>query len=175
MATAARPAPAIFVLFGATGDLARRMVLPAFYTLAERGLLPPDWRLIGNGRGSVAHEDFVEHVRRSLLEYGSEPKGQTWAEFRRRIRFAGGDFAHQGHGTLVGAIANARRDLGRTAQLIHYLAVPPQAFMELTTSLAEHDLTQDARVVYEKPFGTSQASFRQLDRAVHRVLDESQV
>ena len=65
MATAKRapsPAPTVFVLFGATGDLAKRMVLPAFYRLALEGLLPRQWRLVGNGRGDVAHEDFRGHV-----------------------------------------------------------------------------------------------------------------
>ena len=54
--------PTIFVLFGATGDLSRRMVLPAFYDLARRDLLPERWRLIGNGRGDVSHEDFAGRV-----------------------------------------------------------------------------------------------------------------
>ncbi len=175
MATVARPAPAIFVLFGATGDLARRMVLPAFYTLAEQGLLPADWRLIGSGRGDVAHEDFVAHVRQSLTEFGPKLKDRAWGQFHKRLRFAGGDFSNAGHGALLAAIDEAKRDLGEHAQLIHYLAVPPQAFIDLTRSLARHDLTAGSRVVYEKPFGTSRDSFRRLDRVVSRVLDESQV
>ncbi|MGH3234964.1 MAG: hypothetical protein ACRDOH_17280, partial [Streptosporangiaceae bacterium] len=58
--------PTIFVLFGATGDLAKRMVLPAFYRLALDGLLPRQWLLVGNGRGDVAHEDFRGHVHSVL-------------------------------------------------------------------------------------------------------------
>ncbi|MGI8665997.1 MAG: glucose-6-phosphate dehydrogenase [Jatrophihabitans sp.] len=175
MATASRPAPAIFVLFGATGDLARRMVLPAFYTLAKLNLLPADWRLIGSGRGDVAHEDFVGHVRRSVQDFGPELDLQTWGHVRRRLRFAGGDFANAGHGALVAAIEQAQRELGRSAQLIHYLAVPPQAFGDLTRSLGQHQLAQDARIVYEKPFGTSEQTFRALDRVAHRVFDEKQI
>ena len=57
-----QPDPTVFVLFGATGDLSKRMVLPAFFTLAKEGLLPERWRLVGNGRGDVAHEDFRKHV-----------------------------------------------------------------------------------------------------------------
>ncbi len=175
MATARRPAPAIFVLYGATGDLARRMVLPAFYTLAEQGLLPEDWRLIGSGRGDVAHEDFVGHVHRSLEQFGPKPDNRTWGRFRKKLRFAGGDFANDDGGPLIEAVRQARQDLGEDAQLIHYLAVPPQAFIDLTDSIGKHGLAENARVVYEKPFGTSRKSFRQLDRAVHQVLDESQV
>jgi len=62
--------PTVFVLFGATGDLAKRMVLPAFYQLAQHGLMPQSWLLIGNGRGDVAHEDFRTDVRAALDEFG---------------------------------------------------------------------------------------------------------
>lgn len=175
MATAERPGPAIFVLYGATGDLAKRMVLPAFYTLAKQGLLPEDWRLIGSGRGDLAHEDFVAHVRRSLDEFGPKTDNRTWGKFRKSLRFAGGDFANEDGAALLEQVEQARQDLGEDAQLIHYLAVPPQAFIDLTNSIGKHGLAEGARVVYEKPFGTSRDSFRQLDRAVHKVLDESQV
>ena len=69
-----QPDPTIFVLFGATGDLSKRMVLPAFFTLAKEGLLPERWRLVGNGRGDVAHEDFREHVHDVLTEFGPRPE-----------------------------------------------------------------------------------------------------
>lgn len=169
------PTPVIFVLFGATGDLAKRMVLPAFYSLAKLGLLPPEWRLIGSGRGDLGHEDFVGHVRQSLRDFGPPIDNQSWGQFRQRLRFASGDFAAVGHGALVAAIAQARAELGHDTQLIHYLAVPPQAFGDLTLALGKHGLAQGSRVVYEKPFGTSAATFRQLDRVVHRVFDESQI
>ena len=170
-----RLAPTIFVLFGATGDLARRMVLPAFYTLAKQGLLPADWRLIGSGRGDVAHEDFVGHVRQSLQQFGPAPDRRTWGRFSSRLRFAGGDFTSSGHGALVATIDEARRQLGPDSQLVHYLAVPPQAFAELTKAIGRHGLADGARVVYEKPFGTSEQSFRDLDRVAHRVFAESQI
>ena len=67
---AGTPGPTIFVLFGATGDLAKRMVIPAFYRLALEGLLPKQWLLIGNGRGDLAHEDFRRHVHEVLTEFG---------------------------------------------------------------------------------------------------------
>jgi glucose-6-phosphate 1-dehydrogenase len=169
------PAPAIFVLFGATGDLAKRMVLPAFYTLAKLGLLPADWRLIGSGRGDLAHEDFVGHVQQSLQEFGPAPDRRTWSKFSSRLRFAGGDFTADGHGALLAAIAEGRQQLGPDSQLIHYLAVPPQAFGELTKAIGRHRLAEGARIVYEKPFGTSDRTFRSLDRVAHRVFEESQI
>jgi len=120
--------PTVFVLFGATGDLAKRMVLPAFYRLACEGLLPRQWLLVGNGRGDVTHENFRAHVHDALTEFGPKPEGRDWDSF-------GG----------------------------------------LTQALGKYGLAHGARVVYEKPFGTSPASFRELDQVVHSVLDEQQV
>src|SRR5690349_13803884 len=165
----------VFVLFGATGDLAKRMVLPAFYTLAIEGLLPADWVLVGNGRGDVAHENFRKHVHDALVEFGPHPDQGPWREFERRLLFAGGGFTTDSPGSLLDVIAEARRGLGPRAQLVHYLAVPPQAFPELTRALGQHGLADGARVVYEKPFGTSPRGFRTLNRIVRSVLDESQV
>ena len=168
------PAPTVFVLFGATGDLAKRMVLPAFYRLAIEGLLPRQWRLVGNGRGDVAHEDFRAHVHGALTEFGPKPEKDQWDEFAQRVFFAGGGFSSDDPGSLLDVLAKARESLGGEPQLIHYLAVPPVAFTELTRALGQHNLAEDARVVYEKPFGTSQQGFRALDRVVHSVLDEQQ-
>ena len=167
--------PVVFVLFGATGDLARRMVLPAFYRLAREGLLPPRWLLVGNGRGDAAHENFRAHVHDALTEFGPEPGQREWNAFAERVFFAGGGFSTDSPGSLPGVLDEARRSLGRNPQLVHYLAVPPVAFAGLTKALGQHGLAQGARVVYEKPFGTSGENFRELDRVVHSVLDEQQV
>src|ERR1700684_3943001 len=82
--------PTIFVLFGATGDLAKRMVLPAFYRLAVEGLLPKTGLLVGNGRGDVAHEDFRRHVHDVLVQFGPHPDDGPWKQFSERLLFAGG-------------------------------------------------------------------------------------
>jgi glucose-6-phosphate 1-dehydrogenase len=169
------PGPTIFVLFGATGDLAKRLVLPAFYSLATEGLLPKEWRLVGNGRGDVAHEDFREHVHSALIEFGSKPDPAEWKSFSERVFFAGGGFNTDSPGSLLDDLSKARSSLGVEAQLVHYLAVPPVAFAELTKALGQHGLAKGARAVYEKPFGTSQQSFEALDQVVHSVLDEQQV
>src|ERR1017187_10229829 len=167
--------PTIFVLFGATGDLAKRMVLPAFYRLAVEGLLPRDWLRVGNGRGDVAHEDFRAHVHDVLTEFGPHPEPGPWESFAQRVFFAGGGFNSDDPGSLLDVLAKTRASLGGDPQLVNYLAVPPVAFTELTKALGQHGLAKDARVVYEKPFGTSQQAFRSLDRTVHSVLDEQQV
>jgi glucose-6-phosphate 1-dehydrogenase len=167
--------PTIFVLFGATGDLAKRMVLPAFYKLALEGLLPKQWLLVGNGRGDVAHEDFRTHVHDVLTQFGPKPEGADWDSFSQRLWFAGGGFTSDSPGSLLDHLAKARKALGGNPQLVHYLAVPPVAFGETTKALGQHGLAKGSRVVYEKPFGTSAQAFRVLDRQVHAVLDEQQV
>ena len=167
--------PTIFVLFGATGDLAKRMVLPGFYQLAQQSLLPRRWRLIGNGRGDVSHEDFRAHVHDALTEFGPKPEPGEWDRFSPHVFFAGGGFSTGQPGSLPDVLADARQALGGDPQLIHYLAVPPVAFGELTKALGQQGLAHGARVVYEKPFGTSQRDFRVLDRIVHSVLGEQQV
>ncbi len=170
--------PTIFVLFGATGDLAKRMVLPAFYTLHQKGLLPPKWKLIGNGRGDVAHEDFRAHVHDVLEEFGPKPQGKEWDVFAEHVFFAGGGFNTEDPGSLLDVIHRNKQELGvgpGDVQFIHYLATPPSAFEETAKALGEHGLAEGARVVFEKPYGTSLESFRQLDQTVLSVLKEEQV
>lgn len=168
--------PTIFVLFGATGDLAKRMVLPAFYQLAQHGLMPEDWLLIGNGRGDVAHEDFRKDVRASLDQFGQgEVDEQLWADMAGRLRFAGGGFDSSDPGSLLDVLEEAKEKLGQDAEYIHYLAIPPVAFGSITEGLAAHQLLERARVVYEKPYGTDPESFRKLDELVLSVMKEEQV
>jgi glucose-6-phosphate 1-dehydrogenase len=154
------------------------MVLPAFFTLAQKGLMPEHWRLIGNGRGDVAHEDFRSHVHDVLTEYGPKPEDGPWEEFAEHLLFAGGGFNSDDPGSLLDVIKKAVEDIDPApgdTRLIHYLATPPSAFEETAKALGEHNLTKNARVVFEKPYGTSPESFKQLDETVHSVLDEEQV
>jgi glucose-6-phosphate 1-dehydrogenase len=167
--------PTVFVLFGATGDLAKRMVLPAFYRLAAEGMLPKRWVLIGNGRRDVGHAEFRAHVRDALTEFGPGVGEQEWQRFAPRVRFAGLGFTPADPGRMPDVLAEARADVGDNPQLVHYLALPPVAFATTTKALGAHGLSEGARVVYEKPFGTSPDEFRALSRVVHSVLDEQQV
>src|SRR5271170_2555685 len=100
--------PTIFVLFGATGDLAKRMVLPAFYRLALEGLLPKQWLLVGNGRGDLAHEDFRKHVHDVLTQFGPQPKPADWDSFSERLFFAGGGFNTDSPGSLLDMLEKGR-------------------------------------------------------------------
>ncbi|HXW46793.1 MAG TPA: hypothetical protein VEL03_18525, partial [Streptosporangiaceae bacterium] len=104
-----------------------------------------------------------------------KPEQPAWDEFARRVLFAGGGFSTDSPGSLLDVIGQAGRELGASPQFVHYLAVPPAAFAGLTRALGRHNLANGARVVYEKPFGTSAKAFRELDRVVHSVLAEEQV
>jgi glucose-6-phosphate 1-dehydrogenase len=169
------PDPTVFILYGGTGDLAHRLVLPAFYRLAIAGLLPSDWRLVGNGRGDVAHEDFAERVRKSLEEFGPKPSEGPWDEVKSRIRFAGGGFDTDDPGSLLEVLEEAERELGGSPQRVHYMAVPPGAFGKLTEAIGTHNLVERSRVVYEKPFGTSMDTFQELNRVAHETFEEEQI
>lgn len=173
--SAAAPYSVIFVLYGATGDLARRLVLPGFYRLAIAGLLPEDWRLIGEGRGEVTDEDFRDEVQKALEEFGPSPSEGPWEEVRSRFCFAGGGFRADNPGSLLDVLAQAKKEMGDSPHLIHYMAVPPSAFGPFTEAIRTHGLAHGARVVYEKPFGTSLESFRQLDKIARETFDESQI
>jgi glucose-6-phosphate 1-dehydrogenase len=173
--TGTAPASTIFVLYGGTGDLAGRLVLPAFYRLAIAGLLPDDWRLIGDGRGEITDDEFQEEVRKSLEEFGPRPSEGPWDAVRSRFLFAGGGFRADDPGRLLDVVAKAKAEMGGSPQLIHYMAVPPSAFGPLTEAIGAHGLAAGSRVVYEKPFGTSLESFRELDRIAHETFEESQI
>ncbi len=161
--------PTIFVLFGATGDLARRMVLPAFAALAGNGLLPEEWVLVGNGRKDEDDAWFVEHVREVLDDESA------FAAVREHLMFAGNGFSADDPGDLPDTLARAREQVGGEALLVHYIALPPSTFEPYVQALAAHDLVDGARVVFEKPYGTGPAAFEHLEQVVHGVLDEEQV
>ena len=168
------PDKAILVVYGATGDLAKRMVLPALFSMARDGLLPADYRIIGSGRGQLTDEEFRERVRAALVEFGPPPDDVVWQVFSDRLSFAGGGFRADDPGQLLDALAKASKELGDVPQL-HYYAVPPTAFGDLTEALGKHGLAGRARVIFEKPFGTDAASFAELQEQVSGILDPSRV
>lgn len=169
------PPPTVFMLYGATGDLSRRLVLPALYRLAQAGLLPEDWRLVGNGRGDVSHENFQDRAKQALEEFGPKPEDGPWGEFCSRLRFAGGGFDTSDPGSLLEVLEEAESEVGGKPQRVHYMAVPPSAFGPLTEAIGQHGLAEGSRVVYEKPFGTSLESFEVLDKQAHDVFSEDQI
>jgi len=170
----AGPDDHVIVLFGATGDLARRKLLPGLFHLFVAGLLPAGYRIIGSARRALTDEQFRGHARQSVAEFGtSKPTGDAWRAFERALSFGSaepGDTA-----PLAAAIQRASEQLGASPRRLFHLAIPPASFEPTVTMLGAAGLAQGARIIIEKPFGTDLRSAQDLNRAVHAVFDESQV
>ncbi len=169
-------APQIVVLFGATGDLAQRKLLPGLFHLAGAGLLPEQFRVVGTSPASFAltDEEFRAHARDAVTRFGSSPPtGPAWDTFAANLSFGAADPGDAA--PLMAAVGAARQALGDEATLLFHLAVPPAAFTSVIGLLGDSGLAPGARVIVEKPFGTDLASARALNQAIHAVFDESQV
>jgi glucose-6-phosphate 1-dehydrogenase len=169
--TSGRPKDHVIILFGATGDLAKRELLPGLFRLAVAGLLPARYRIIGTARRALSEADFKEHARQAVAEFGTtKPEGEAWRIFEDSLAFATTDPS-----PLTAAVQDAEREIGGHPQRLFHLAVPPVAFGSMVEMLGSTDLARGARVIIEKPFGTDLVSARALNDKVHRVFDESQV
>ncbi len=174
--TSGRPKDHVIVLFGATGDLAKRELLPGLFHLAVAGLLPPSYRVVGTGRSRNApsEADFREHARQAVAEFGtSKPEGEAWKAFEETLTFATSD--SDDPSPLIEAVREAERQIGGRPQHLYHLAVPPMAFASVVEMLGSTGLAEGAKVVIEKPFGTDLASAKALNDTVHGVFDESRI
>jgi glucose-6-phosphate 1-dehydrogenase len=167
------PHDQVIVLFGATGDLARRKLLPGIFHLFEAGLMPERFALIGTARSPLGEGEFTELVRDAICDSGRRPSpGESLDRFVASLRFASlGD----GFDDLRDAVSRAKEGLVEGAQLLHYLSLPPAAYTGVIGELGRLGLGEDARVIMEKPFGRDLVSARELDALVHSVFREEQV
>jgi glucose-6-phosphate 1-dehydrogenase len=176
---AARPAvPAdhVLILFGATGDLARRKLLPGLFHLAAAGLMPERYRIVGSGRpaGAPDAEGFRARVRDAVREFGRpELTDENWASFAASLSFAPAS-AEQPQ-ALLEEVARVEATLAADVRRLIYLAVPPQAFAPMVEMLAAAGLTERAKLIVEKPFGHDLPSARALNATLHAALAEDQV
>ena len=165
------PPDTLLVVFGANGDLSKRKLLPALWNLEEEGLLPGDWHLLGTARSEVSDEDFRELARDAITEHERCAFDEDrFARFRQHLSFVSTDFRPGDTQVLSDAVAHATRQFIDDPQLLLYLSTPPSTFGPITAGLGEAGLAKEARVVFEKPFGTDPASFAELDETVHSVL-----
>jgi glucose-6-phosphate 1-dehydrogenase len=170
----ARPGNHVIVLFGATGDLAARKLLPGLFHLAAAGLMPDSYQIIGSSRRSLTGDQFSELARQAIATFGvTKPAGAAWDAFRRRLSFASA--APGRTDPLAEAIGRAEQEIGGSPGRLFHLAVPPAAFEPTLAMLGDADLAAGSRVIIEKPFGTDLASCRALNETVHSLFDESQV
>jgi glucose-6-phosphate 1-dehydrogenase len=171
------PDPQAIVIFGASGDLTRRKLLPAFYHLFQERLLPEGWAIVGYSRTPWKNADFRDHARQAIGEFSKcSTDGADWDEFAQRLYYVSGDINDEGamdhlHRHLH-EIDQKYRTEGRT---FFYAATPPVAYPRIVDRIAEEGMAENARVVLEKPFGHDLVSAAELNRKIHEVFTEDQV
>jgi glucose-6-phosphate 1-dehydrogenase len=170
------------VIFGVTGDLSRKKLMPAVYDLANRGLLPPGFALVGFARRDWKDQDFMEVVRESVTKYARTPfRDDVWRQLAEGIRFVAGDFDDDAAFDRLGeTIAVLDRERGTMGNHAFYLSIPPRSFPLVTEQLRRSGLAtpqdnQWRRVVIEKPFGSDLVSARELNAVVESVFPADSV
>ena len=164
--------PHVIVLFGATGDLARRKLLPGLLRLSQSGLLP-EYRIIGTSLEEMDEAEFHEFALKACREFARQDIVEDhWPEFQPRLHYVS-----QAHGptALSEAVARAESGLNGQTRRLHYLSIPPSAAHAVVTTLGEADLVERSRIIMEKPFGTNLESAKVLNDAVHGVFYPEQV
>ena len=167
-----RVAPHVVVLFGATGDLARRKLLPGLAHLAASALAP-DIRVVGTSLEDMDDDAFREFAQTAVREFGQHPlTAEQWSAFAANLCYVP---QSAGPVALATAVTEAEKQLAPDVQRLHYLSVPPKAALSVIAMLREADLVARSRVVMEKPFGTDLASAVALNSKVHETFHERQV
>ena len=161
----AKPRSDALVFFGATGDLAYKKIFPALQAMARRDRL--DFLVVGVAKSSWTREQLVERARASVIEHGGGEDKEAFPKLAAQLRYVDGDYNDSA------TYNRLKAELDHQTRPIHYLAIPPSMFPTVVGQLAEANLTENARVVVEKPFGRDLASARELDATLHQVFDEA--
>ena len=174
--------PSGMVIFGVTGDLSRKKVMPAIYDLANRGLLPPGFSLVGFARRDWADQDFAQIVHDAVKEHSrTEYREEVWRQLAEGFRFVPGDFSDDvAFDTLRRSLEELDQVRGTDGNYAFYLSIPPRFFGDVVQQLQEHGLARATpeswrRVVVEKPFGHDLASARELNDTLSRVFPTGSV
>src|SRR2546422_4211779 len=178
------PQPCTLVIFGASGDLTRRKLLPALYNLFLDGLLPGNYAVLGTGRSTLSDADFRKMAREGIIEFSrQELKEAAWCEFEQRLFYVAGSLEDpKAYLDLRERLTEIETAVALPSNHIFYLAIPPSAIVETVEGLWKAGLAQApetskgfARMILAKPIGRDLESARQINAAVARVFDESQV
>lgn len=174
--------PSGLIIFGVTGDLSRKKLMPAVYDLANRGLLPPGFALVGFARRDWVDEDFAQVVHDAVKQYARTPFDEdVWNQLATGIRFVQGEFDDDAaFQRLKETIEELDRSRGTMGNHAFYLSIPPKSFPQVTEQLRNSGLAapQDGqwrRVVIEKPFGHNLQSARELNAVVESVFPPDSV
>jgi glucose-6-phosphate 1-dehydrogenase len=177
------PPPCALVIFGATGDLTKRKLVPALYALSVQGLLPNGFTVVGAGRTALSDEDFRAALRDAVERYGRLPLTEShWAAFAEGIRYACVEFDDpEGLAPLRTVLEEVDLERGTMGNRVYYLSIPPSGIAMVARRLGEAGMSTPpglggfVRLIVEKPFGRDLASARVLNEEMHRVFDESQI
>jgi glucose-6-phosphate 1-dehydrogenase len=174
--------PSSLVIFGVTGDLSRKKLMPAVYDLANRGLLPPGFALVGFARRDWADQDFGDQVKESVKQYARTPwSEEVWEQLATGIRFVSGEFDDDAaFDRLKEVIEKLDKERGTNGNHAFYLSIPPKAFAQVCQQLSRSGLASPKpdefrRVVIEKPFGHDLESSRVLNDVVESVFPPESV
>ena len=176
--------PAVLVVFGASGDLTSRKLMPAVERLALRRLLPAGFSVVGVARTEMDDDRFRETMQHAVADAGGggEEAKHVWEGFTGGFRYVAGDYGHPDTFDRLKAVLDELDQARGTAQnRLYYLATPPDTFPTVVKGLARAGLTRPAhedafvRIVIEKPFGRDRRSAAELDDVVHEAFDERQV
>jgi len=162
----------VVVLFGATGDLARRKLIPGLFHLCTAGFIP-GCRIVGISLDDLGRDEFAALARESLDHFSSRRTGDAeWTAFKDVL-----DYVPLGAGAsaLAEAIGTAERALGGESRRLHYLSVPPSAALSAVRLLEAAGLVANSKIIMEKPFGTDLASAVSLNANLHEVFAEEQI
>ena len=173
----ASPPPQTLVVFGASGDLARRKLLPALYDLAYEGLLPERYAIVGSGGSRLDDADFRERAREGVDEFSRHRLDEErWQAFARGLSYVSAPLDDPAaFGRLRERLTALDVELGAASRRLFYCGTPSSAFPTIVQRIGEAGLGATARIVLEKPIGHDLASAHELDRIVRDVFDEPQV
>jgi glucose-6-phosphate 1-dehydrogenase len=169
--------PCVLVMFGVTGDLARKKLMPAVYDLANRGLLPPGFSFVGFARRDWADEDFAQVTYQAVKEYARTPfRDAVWEQLSEGVRFVSGSFSDDAaFDELAEVVRKLDAERGTGGNYAFYLSIPPSQFPTVVQQLKRSGLSDShghgwRRVVIEKPFGHDLASARELNATLDGVF-----
>jgi glucose-6-phosphate 1-dehydrogenase len=164
--------PHVIVLFGATGDLARRKLLPGLLRLSHAGLLP-ECHIIGTSLEELDDDGFRRFARQACDEFARDDIVEAeWGGFADRLRYVPQGLGPAG---LAARVAESEAVLGEEHRRLHYLSIPPSAAHAVVRTLGEANLVERSRIIMEKPFGTDLRTAKVLNDAVHQVFQPEQV
>ena len=172
------PDPCAIVVFGASGDLARRKLFPALYALAVRGLLPERFGVIGVARTPQTTKQWIAEMKQAVKAHGrDELRADVWNELADGMRYVATDFADdRGADAVVEALRELDDERGTAGNRVYYLAVPPAAFETIVNELGERRSSEGwTRLIVEKPFGHDRASAEKLNETLRAHFREDEV